>query len=94
MINNENQNISYFLIPRSSISKTPFRMSNSIGLIDAGYRGELMAYVDSLDLSAPKVGDRLFQLVTANLVPIQELKIIDELSNTTRSEGGFGSTGK
>jgi dUTP pyrophosphatase len=38
----------YLLIPRSSISKTPLRMSNSIGLIDAGYRGEIMASVDNI----------------------------------------------
>ncbi len=38
----------YFLFPRSSISKTPLRMSNSVGIIDAGYRGHLMAKVDNL----------------------------------------------
>ena len=38
--------VAYFLMPRSSISKTPLRMSNSIGLIDGGYRGEIMACCD------------------------------------------------
>ena len=39
---------SYMLVPRSSISKTPLRMANSIGIIDAGYRGEIMAAVDNI----------------------------------------------
>ena len=38
----------YYLIPRSSISKTPLRMANSIGLIDGGYRGEIMAVCDNI----------------------------------------------
>ena len=45
----ENQDwTGYFLFPRSSISKTPLRMANSIGLIDAGYRGEIMAVCDNI----------------------------------------------
>ena len=40
--------IAYYLFPRSSISKTPLRMANSIGLIDAGYRGEIMAVCDNI----------------------------------------------
>ena len=39
---------SFLLLPRSSISKTPLRLSNSVGLIDAGYRGELQAPVDNI----------------------------------------------
>ena len=39
---------SYFLMPRSSLSKTPLRLANSVGLIDAGYRGEIMAAVDNI----------------------------------------------
>ena len=42
------ENKPYLLIPRSSISKTPLRQCNSIGLIDAGYRGEIMAAVDNI----------------------------------------------
>ena len=84
----------YFLFPRSSISKTPLRMANSIGLIDGGYRGEIMAVCDNIkdyDFSISK-GDRLFQLVSADLSSI-EFKITDNLSDSTRGEGGFGSTG-
>tara|TARA_Y100001970_G_scaffold30800_1_gene38253 strand:+ start:492 stop:929 length:438 start_codon:yes stop_codon:yes gene_type:complete len=85
----------YFLFPRSSISKTPLRMANSIGLIDGGYRGEIMAVCDNIkdyEFSISK-GDRLFQLVSADLSSI-EFEIVENLSNSTRGEGGFGSTGK
>ena len=88
-------NKAYFLFPRSSISKTPLRLSNSIGLIDAGYRGEIMASCDNIkdhDYTIEK-GDRLFQLVSADCSPIS-YKIVDTLSETTRGSGGFGSTGK
>ena len=85
----------YFLFPRSSISKTPLRLANSIGLIDGGYRGEIMAVCDNIkdyDFSISK-GDRLFQLVSADLSTI-EFEIVKELSDSTRGSGGFGSTGK
>ena len=84
----------YYLFPRSSISKTPLRMANSIGLIDGGYRGEIMAVCDNIkDFKfSVKAGDRLFQIVSSDLSPIK-FKIVDELSSSTRGEGGFGSTG-
>ena len=84
----------YFLFPRSSISKTPLRMANSIGLIDGGYRGEIMAVCDNIkdyEFSIKK-GDRLFQLVSADLSDI-EFQIVDKLSDSSRGQGGFGSTG-
>ena len=84
----------YFLFPRSSISKTPLRMANSIGLIDGGYRGEIMAVCDNIkdyEFSVSK-GDRLFQIVSADLSSI-EFEITDKLSDSTRGKGGFGSTG-
>ena len=86
---------SYLLLPRSSISKTPLRMSNSVGLIDAGYRGEIMAMVDNIKdyIYEIKTGDRLFQLVAPNLGEIR-YSLITELLESTRGEGGFGSTGK
>ena len=84
----------YFLFPRSSISKTPLRMSNSIGLIDGGYRGEIMAVCDNIKDYEFKInkGDRLFQLVSSDLSPIT-FEIVKNLSKTTRGGGGFGSTG-
>ena len=85
----------YYLFPRSSISKTPLRLSNSIGLIDAGYRGEIMAPCDNIKDFEYTVeeGQRLFQLVASDNSPIS-FYMVKELSDSTRGEGGFGSTGK
>jgi dUTP pyrophosphatase len=85
----------YFLLPRSSISKTPLRLSNSVGLIDGGYRGEIMASCDNIKDIEYKVekGQRLFQLVAAECSPIS-YEITNHLSETSRGKGGFGSTGK
>ena len=87
--------ISYMLVPRSSISKTPLRMANSIGIIDAGYRGEIMAAVDNISKETYTVspGERLFQLVHPTLYPINA-SLVNELSDSERGDGGFGSTGK
>lgn len=83
----------YILVPRSSISSTPLRMSNSVGIIDSSYRGEIMAKVDNLSNNSyyVKKGTRLFQLVMPDLKPF-EFKVVDTLSESTRGEGGFGST--
>jgi len=85
----------YFLMPRSSISKTPLRLANSIGLIDGGYRGELMAMCDNIkDFSfTAEKGTRLFQIVACDCSPIY-YELVEDLSETTRGSGGFGSTGK
>ncbi len=84
----------YLVMPRSSIAKTPLRLSNSIGLIDGGYRGEIMAAVDNIKDYSFQVtpGQRLFQLVAMDGSPIH-FKIVNELSETSRGSGGFGSTG-
>lgn len=85
--------VSYLLFARSSISKSPIRLCNSVGLIDAGYRGELMAPVDNIkdfDFQVKK-GERYFQLVSFHGEKIT-LSIVDELDQTTRGESGFGST--
>ena len=86
---------SYFLMPRSSISKTPLRLANSVGLIDAGYRGEIMAAVDNIKDFAYEVeiGQRLFQIVAMDGSAIH-FELGDHLSETTRGTDGFGSTGK
>ena len=84
----------YYLLPRSSISKTPLRMANSIGLIDGGYRGEIMAVCDNIKTQGYTVekGQRLFQLVAADSSAI-EYELVETLEMTTRGAGGFGSTG-
>lgn len=91
------QGVGFFLLPRSSISKTPLRLANSVGLIDAGYRGQIMAPVDNISDEdyVIKSGDRLFQLVNADLAPFSEIieKNEEDLEETERGSGGFGSTG-
>ena len=86
--------VAYFLMPRSSISKTPLRMSNSIGLIDGGYRGEIMAMCDNIksETYTAEKGQRLFQFVATDSSPIH-FELVQELEMTTRGTGGFGSTG-
>jgi dUTP pyrophosphatase len=89
----EEYNVSYYLYPRSSISKTPLRMSNSIGIIDAGYRGNIIAKVDNISNKDYEIkkDTRLFQICDPCLDNIQ-IKIVDNLSETTRGNAGFGST--
>ncbi len=84
----------YLLMPRSSISKTPIRLCNSIGLIDAGYRGEIMAAVDNIKQEDYTInsGQRLFQIVAMDGSPLS-FELVDALSSTSRGAGGFGSTG-
>lgn len=92
MVNN-GDNFSYVLMPRSSIVKTPLRMCNSIGMIDAGYRGQLMAYVDNIkdkDYTV-KAGTRLFQIIAPNFNMIR-CELVNKLSETSRGTGGFGSS--
>ena len=89
------QMTSFWMLPRSSISKTPLRMSNNIGLIDSEYRGEFKVVVDNLS-DEPfhiKRGDRLFQIAHPTLLQIN-MKLVDTLSNTERGSNGFGSSGK
>ncbi len=85
---------SFFLVPRSSISKTPLRMANSIGIIDVGYRGNLMAKVDNLSNKdyVIEFGVRLFQICLPSLAtPVVSFGTVG--TDTERGTGGFGSTG-
>lgn len=83
----------FMLVPRSSISKTPLRMANSIGIIDAGYRGEIIAVVDNIknEPYTIKEGERLFQLVAPSMLSIKAT-LVTTLTESTRGKGGFGST--
>jgi dUTP pyrophosphatase len=85
---------SYYLYPRSSISKTDLMLANSVGIIDAGYRGFIMAKVRNMNpvnISKINAGDKLFQICAPDLKPIK-IEIVNELSKTSRGDGGFGST--
>jgi dUTP pyrophosphatase len=84
------------VFPRSSVRKYELALSNSVGVIDSGYRGELQATfkkTNGLDSLAYKVGDRIAQIMIIPHPPI-EFKEVDDLSDTERGDGGFGSTGK
>lgn len=83
----------YFLLPRSSISKTTIRMANSIGLIDRSYRGELIAKVDNFSANEYKIekGTMLFQIVSFD-GNTPTFSIVSGVNSTSRGEGGFGST--
>ncbi len=85
----------YWLLPRSSIYKTGLIMANSVGVIDASYRGEVKAPVWSMTgTSKVNTGDRLFQVVAPDMGWIRNIRIVESLPDTDRGEGGFGSTGK
>jgi dUTP pyrophosphatase len=81
--------------PRSSISKTSLLLCNPPGTIDSDYRGELIVRFKAIDDREViyAVGDRIAQLV---IKPVPRVKLVevDELTDTKRSSGGFGSTGK
>lgn len=80
---------------RSSIHKTGLILSNSIGTIDEGYRGEIGAVFYHVIPTLPpyEVGDRILQMQIRSREDVV-FEIVDELSETQRGDGGFGSTGK
>jgi len=88
----------YWLVPRSSISKTPLILANSIGVIDAGYNGELMAAFHNTSDKPYEVKqfDRLVQIVSGDLTPFYQIKVRgpqERPGKTMRGEGAYGSTG-
>jgi len=90
----------FYMYPRSSISKTPLMLANHVGIIDSGYRGNLIGAFRYLDNEPDKQFivnkyTRLLQICHSSLCPIIVM-IVDEneLTNTERGDNGFGSTGK
>ena len=87
------------LFPRSSVSKMDVSLANCVGVVDSGYRGEItFRYKFAKDSFFAGVkryndGDRIGQLVIIPY-PSIELEEADELNETVRGEGGYGSTGK
>lgn len=86
------------IVPRSSLSKHPWVMANSVGIIDADYRGEWMMVLASLkgdivDTPLPyAVGERCAQIYFEKVNDVDFVET-DDLTETMRSGGGFGSTG-
>ncbi len=90
----DGRNVSYYMYPRSSLSKTSLRLANSVGIIDEGYRGIVKGAFDNIR-DEPYViqkGQRLLQICSPTLGPIN-MTLVNTLSETSRGEGGFGSTG-
>lgn len=88
----------YYVYPRSSISKTPLMLANHVGIIDSGYRGNLIAAVRKLPSETPEYvvekHTRLFQICHPTLCPVFVVLVPEsELNSSERGEGGFGSTG-
>lgn len=85
-----------FIFPRSSNRKTEAYLANHVGVLDSGYRGNLMLCFKNRDASnteAPyKVGDRVGQIIILPY-PIVNFVEVEELSTTERGAGGFGHTG-
>ena len=85
------------VFPRSSVRNYDLSMSNSVGVIDSGYRGEIMVTFNILNLhtveNSYQVGDRIAQLVIMP-VPLAQYVEVEELSETSRGTEGHGSTGR
>ena len=85
-----------FVVPRSGLAaKHGITVVNSPGTVDAGYRGEIkvsLLNTDSKDAYDVAVGDRIAQLIIMPVVQAQ-FEAVDELPESVRGEGGFGSTG-
>jgi len=88
------------IFPRSGIYKTPFRLSNSVGVVDSGYRGEVIVVLDKTPDefcfngdNSYDLGDRVAQMI---ILPYPNIELVEseDLSQTERGDGGFGSTGK
>ena len=98
---NLNQPLGFYMYPRSSISKTPLRLANNVGIIDSGYRGNLCGVFDiqrGYRLGGHDIYEqyqRLVQICSNTLEPFKVILVddIDKLGTTERGEGGFGSTG-
>jgi dUTP pyrophosphatase len=84
----------FWLLPRSSLSKTPLRLANSVGLVDPNYRGSLIGAFHNtgpVDIEIPE-GTRLLQVALPSLMPFR-MHWVHHLDETERGSGGFGSTG-
>jgi dUTP pyrophosphatase len=88
------------IFPRSSQSNVNLLLTNHVGVIDSGFRGpirfrfkKIIAGTASVDLKTYEVGDRVGQLIILPFPKIEPIEV-DELSETTRGSGGFGSTGR
>ena len=89
-------NTGFYMYPRSSLSKTPMRLANSVGIIDSGYRGNLIGAFDCNIEHNILQYDRLVQICAPSLMPIfvELVESVDDLGVSIRGTGGFGSSGR
>ena len=91
-------NTGYYLHPRSSIVKTPLRLANSTGIVDSGYRGNIIGAFDCrTDHHFVQAHERLIQICAPSLMPIYVELVENEQDlgeETARGGGGFGSSGR
>ena len=81
------------IFPRSSISKTGLSLRNSVGVIDSGYRGEIIfKFAGASNKPAYEIGDRIGQIIIMPHPQVQFFEV-EELGETERGDGGYGSTG-
>ena len=86
------------IVPRSGFTKHKWLMNNSLGVIDSDYRGEWMMKIKPFDQPISEsflpfgVGDRCAQIYFEKVLDVQ-FEEVDELSDSDRGGGGFGSTG-
>ncbi len=83
-----------FLTARSSVTNKPMMLKNGVGILDPGYVGAIKARFVAIEKNIEKnykVGDRIIQLVIVPCIKA-ELVEVEELEQTERGEGGFGST--
>lgn len=84
------------VFPRSSNANKSLLLSNSVGVIDAGYRGEVTAKFKRLypiSQGEYAIGERFAQLIVMP-IPAVEFEVVEELSESERGVGGYGSSGK
>lgn len=81
------------IFPRSSVSNKKLGLANSVGVLDSGYRGELILRFYKHGEHEYEIGERVGQIM---VIPFPQIEVeeVEELTDTERSEGGFGSTGK
>ena len=98
--NGRKYNTGFYMYPRSSLSNTKLRLANSVGIIDSGYRGNLIGAFDCCtpheEYNVLKY-DKLTQICAPGLIPIYVRVVESEAelgSATSRGDNGFGSTGK
>lgn len=84
------------IFPRSSIRNYTLSLANSVGVIDSGYRGEVQVTFNKIPSERPVYYNQFDKIAQMIILPYPQIALVetDELSDSDRGTGGFGSTGK